>query len=247
MVPRWSPRCFLPLAAALVIPCPEAAATAAATTTLSPVTIQAMTGNPIASYDRLQEGRRSFERHHALAPSAQLRFVTDDSVHDTAPDLRLQFLSDQQQLDIPLDHHKSFELAPPVPAMRHARLLADRPPDTLQIHPLVRNAADDSLDTRLGNLRLECEVSWSIGKSSAPLWMHAAFAMAGGVCHSSRIQVDLYSPRAILSVTLSEHGRSATFKAGRNRHDYQLPLYDKHWSDQALVHFQPIPTVTPSP
>ena len=72
--------------------------------------------------------------------------------------------------------------------------------------------------------------------------MRGAFAMAGGVCRSSRIQADLYSPRAILAMTLSEHGRTASFKAGRNRHDYQLPLHDKHWSDQALVHFQPLAT-----
>lgn len=219
---------------------------ASAATPLSPVTVQAVTGRVIAGYDQLQAGRRSFQAHHSLAPEARLRFVLDDAGADPARPPPLQFLSDRMQLDVPLEEGRYFRLGAPVPALHQGRLLAARSSGRLQIHPLVRDPDSDPLVTRLGDLRLECEVSWSIGKSSAPLWMRGAFAMAGGVCHSSHIQAGLYSPRAIQSVTLSEQGHSASFKAGPNHHDYQLPLYDRHWSDRALVRFQAMPTRMPS-
>lgn len=120
---------------------------------------------------------------------------------------------------------------------KQATLVANRAEGAIVIHPVVRTPADGEGITHLGDLRLECEVSWAIQKGSASLAIRSMFAIGGRVCHSHNIAVDFYAPKKLLSVTIVDGQKTQPLRIGRSCHVYMPPVADESWPDSTLVQY----------
>lgn len=206
---------------------------------LAPVTVIGFGGSVQARFSDLWNGYKVFIKARASAPHASLKFfVEDTSASPAMPPLEIKFETGDSYYEVRVNEDGYFTL-PGTNAIDAAGslMLANRKQGTVRIHPIVRTSGDGSASTHLGELRLECEVSWAIQKGSAPLYIRSAFFLGGRACHSKNISMQFYSPEKLKSITMSSDDRTRTLGAGRNQHDYWPPIYDKSWPDSTVVDF----------
>lgn len=208
--------------------------------TLDPVVVHGVAGSFQASYKDLLRGVETFNKKHIYAPKSTLKFfVSDGSANELSPPLQLKFETRDSLYDVDLDEAKFFALPNPSKVnFSDSALLANRKKGGVELYPIVRTPADGSAVTRLADLRLECEVSWAIQKKAVPFYIRSAFFTSGRVCHSKHISVSFYSPRPLVSATMRSGQRTEIFPAGRDRHSYWIPVYDKSWPDDTAIEFK---------
>jgi hypothetical protein len=215
------------------------------------------------SYKKMITGMDRFEREHALAPAASLRFRLLPRLPGSSLDgvtLRVAGDSVSLPLDIAPDH--SFVVPRNQQAWREdAAVVANRKSDAMTWRAWVQSPGLAAGVRRLGDLRLECRVGMDAGlvSNSAPLfgWVSNLLTDTEQVCNHADGNYLFFADRPVFAVTLRAGGRSEVLPFGmlyaggeQTRaslpycdcqvlldRSYYAPIWDRSWPDDTLVEF----------
>lgn len=243
------------------------AASCAAAQNAPSVTVQS-TRDPVdKSYRKMIAGMDMFERRRALAPQATLRFQLLPRLPETQLDgITLRVAGDTVSLPVPVAPDHTFTLERNEQALREdAALIASRKSSTLTWRAQVRSPNVPPGMRRLGDLRLECLVGVEAGllSNNAQLfaWLGALFTSAESVCNAPDGNYLFFADQPLSGVTLYDGKLSANLPptalyAGGTQtpatlpfcdcqvlldRSYYAPIWDRRWSDDTLLEFQPSP------
>jgi len=207
------------------------------------VHVNAIKNPEMHSYRAIVAGLDRFDELHALAPDVpQLRFaVRARGGAVLTGDLPTAKLSaDAFSLPLPVGTDALFDVPRSQAAWdANAEVVLNRKRKEIMIWPRVRTPGLADNQRRLGDLRLECQVIISIAKKEAPFWGVAlvnTVLMTGDWCSFFKDQdrtwsVNVESP--LTSAVLREGERTLPLKV-KNR-QFELPLYDTSWGNDAVV------------
>ena len=225
------------------------------------VTVTA-TRDPVdKSYRKMITGMQRFEREHALAPQATLRFELLPRLPTTQLDgITLRVVGDTLSLPVAVAPDHTFTLERNAQALKEdAALIASRKTNTLTWRAQVRSPGVPAGMRRLGDLRLECLVGVQAGLLSNNdqmfAWLGELLTDADRVCSSPQGNYLFFSERPLFAVTLHDGARSATLPfsmlyAGGTQtpatlpycdcqvlldRSFYAPLWDRSWSDDTLL------------
>jgi hypothetical protein len=216
------------------------------------------------SYRKMIRGMERFEREHALAPKATLRFqLLPRSTTVKMTGIALRVAGDNVTIPVPLADDNSFVLPRNEQALREdAAVVANRKTTSMTWRASVVTPGLPPDTRRLGDLRLECFVGMEAGlvSNSSPLfgWISDALTTADQVCNSPRGNYLFFTQRPVFSVTLRAGGRTEVlpfkmlYAGGEQTGDmlqycdcqvlldrsYYAPIWDKRWPDDTLVEFE---------
>lgn len=197
-------------------------------------------------YRAIVAGMARFDERHALAPAApQLLFrVAPHRSGEALPsDIAVKLAGDSFSLPLALDGEGRFA----VPRLQaawdeKAELAIDRKKRSYAIRPYVRTPglAPDVL--RLGDLRLECQVSMAIAREElGTMWSLTLTALARSTDWCSVVKQNgggyvVYPPARVARAVLREGERRQDLRASDR--GMLVPVGDAGWSDEALVELE---------
>ncbi len=208
------------------------------TATLAPVAVTGAANAAQIRYRDLLAGVEAFHKYRHYAPNATLSFyLAPQSEVAASPPIALELQTEKRDIDVPVAADGKFAL----PSEKDVGdddgfLVANRADGKVGVEPRVRSIADNETQFRLGDLRLQCEVSWAIEKQNVPKAIRTFFFIGGRMCHSSKIAVNYFhSPHKLSKVELSYNGRHADIPVARDDLTLWPPLGDTSWPDDAVV------------
>ena len=222
-----------------------------------PVTSVEVAGirNPeMRTYRGISAGLDTFEELHKLAPNAPgVRFRFIPNRHDGAADggLQLRIVGKGDATYLNPDENGQFTV-PRIAAAYDddADVILNRRSDTFRSEVVVRTPglAPDVL--RLGDLRLNCQVTVAIIKHEVGFMVRTAITgllRRSDWCTYKDLQWGFPMTARVSSAYMEEGNRSA--KVGTGTWNIQVLLGDPSWSDDALVHlkFAPPPPTADKP
>ncbi len=225
------------------------------------VTVMA-TRDPVdKSYRKMVAGMQRFEREHALAPQATLRFELLPRLPTTRlAGITLRVAGDTVSLPVPVAPDHTFTLELNAQALKEdAALVASSKTSTLTWRARVRSPGVPAGMRRLGDLRLECRVGVQAGLLSNNdqlfAWLGELLTDAERVCATPQGNYLFFSERPLFAITLHDGARSAALPfdllyAGGTQtpatlpfcdcqvlldRSFYAPLWDHGWSDDTLL------------
>jgi hypothetical protein len=253
------------IASSLMLAClPVFAQDTAPAPTPQTVTVTS-TRDPVdKSYRKMIRGMERFEREHALAPGATLRFrllPRLPTVHMRG--ITLKVVGDHISVPVPVAEDNSFTLPRNEQALREdAAVIANRKTTSMTWRAQVTTPGLPPDTRRLGDLRLECLVGVEAGlvSNSSPLfgWISSALSSPEQVCNSADGNFLFFTERPLFSVTLRAGERTEIlpfrmlYAGGDQTRDmlqycdcqvmldrtYYAPIWDRSWPDDTLVSFE---------
>ncbi|MGZ5194475.1 MAG: hypothetical protein ACXWJM_03865 [Ramlibacter sp.] len=237
-------------------------------TALPPVTITAPSrGDPVEkSYRKMVRGMDLFERLHALAPNAPLRFKLLPRKHDTDMDrIALEVIGDTVDIPIKVAPDRTFTLPRDRKAWdENAVVSPNRRKQSMTWRTDIRTPGLPPDTRRLGDLRLECEVGIEaelVSNNHSVIGALAnLFADSLGYCKRKDARYLFFADRALFSVTLTAANRREVLPIDKLYamaiddpdlkgdlafcdcevlvdRTYYLPLGDGSWPDDTWVRF----------
>jgi len=256
---------LLPLAAQGQVSAPaQGAPPAAAVVPPAQTVTVSSTRDPVdKSYRRMIKGMLRFEREHALAPQATLRFRLLPRTPKVDMDgITLKVVGDGISVPVPVAPDNSFTLPRNEQALREdAAVLANRKTTSMTWRAQVITPGLPPGARRLGDLRLECLVGVEAGLVSnrSPLfgWIADTLNSPEQVCNSPDGNFLFFTERPLFSVTLSAGARREIlpfrflYAGGEQTPDmlpycdcqvlldrtYYAPIWDRSWPDDTLLTF----------
>jgi hypothetical protein len=243
-----------------------ACAAAMAQATLGSVTVSGV-GHPVEkSYRKMVDGMQLFERMHALAPNAPLRFKLLPRKRGTnMDDVLLEVVGTTFSYRVPLAPDKTFTLTRDAKALaENAVVSPNRKQLTMTWRVDIRTPGLPPGTRRLGDLRLECLVGIEAGlvSNTNPLTQAIADLLTSPTryCGKQPARYLFFADRPIFSVTLVHGARREVLAidelyASASDDDglkddlpfcdcevmldrtYFMPLGDTSWPDDTLVVF----------
>ena len=192
-------------------------------------------------YRQMVRGLDAWEEKRALAPNASLRFemITADGKPVAPGGLQLRIAGDKVDIALPIDTDSSFVLPRSQEAWDdRADLLLNRKKDQFRWRPRVRTPGVPDNARRLGDLRLECEVSAAVRKEEMPLLMRAGALATGGLCNLPMTGYVYRAPKRLASVSVVSGERRSRLFMLAGGEGFHAPLRDKSWDDEALVVYE---------
>lgn len=190
-------------------------------------------------YRHMVRGLDAWDAHRArLAPNAGLKFelLTKDGKLTSPEGLQLRIAGNEVDIALPLDADATFVLPRSQEALDdNADLLLNRKKEQFRWRPRVRTPGLPENARRLGDLRLECEVSAAVRKEEIPLLFRAGAVATGGICKLPMVGYMHRSPRRLLSATVVSGERKAALELRDRGNAYLAPLRNKDWDDDALI------------
>ncbi|MDB5947631.1 MAG: hypothetical protein JWQ33_2657 [Ramlibacter sp.] len=270
---RPSPRLFAPLLRgllALAVPMMGAAAwTQERSSALPQVTISAKANrDPVEkSYRRMIRGIELFERRHALAPDASLRFRLLPRHRDTdMRDIRVDVVGSTVETRVPVAPDDTFVLPRNRLALdEDAMVVPNRKRQSMTWRTEIRTPGLPPQTRRLGDLRLECEVGMEAGLFSNHRSIFdrlvGALLDTADYCHRRDPRYLFFFDQPLFGVSLVAGQRREALPvsqlyAGASDdpaigddlpycdcevlldRSYFLPLGDSSWPDDTLVEFE---------
>ena len=223
------------------------------------------------SYRKMMQGVDRFERDHALAPQASLRFrLLPRQPGVDMQGVKLRIAGDTVSVPLPLSEDNSFAPVRNEQALREdAVLIANRKATTMSWRAQVITPGLPPGTRRLGDLRLECRAGMDSGLiSNDPAiisWLSSMLYSTDKVCSEPDGNYLFFTDRPLLGVTLvhGERRLALPFKmlyAGGEQtpaslpycdcqvlldRTYYAPLWDKNWPDDTLLEFDYMDEVAP--
>ena len=234
---------------------------------LAPVTVKAV-GNPVEKfYRKMIAGMDLFERMHALAPNAPLRFkLLPRKPNTNMLDIKLEVIGTTFSRAVPIAPDSTFTVARDAKAVAEDAVVSpNRRQLSMTWRTDIRTPGLPAGARRLGDLRLECMVGIEAGlvSNSNPLTekISALFTSPSGYCGRKDAKYLFFADRPIFAVTLitgarrevlaidqlyAEASDDTGLKADLPFCDcevlldrtYFLPLGDASWPDDTLVQFE---------
>jgi hypothetical protein len=216
------------------------------------------------SYRKMVKGMDRFEREHALAPQAALRFrLLPRLPNADMTGITLRIAGDTVSQPITVAPDNSFALTRNAQLLREdAAVLANRKTASMTWRASIMSPGVPEGKRRLGDLRLECKVGMDAGlvSNTSPMfaWLSDALTSTEAVCGQPEGNYVFFTERPLFSVTLRAGDRSEVlpFKmlyAGGGKHpeelpycdcqvlldrSYYAPIWDASWPDDTLVVFE---------
>ena len=273
LLPRYGTRSLFSRAwLALALLLPLAAVWAQESVTALPsVTISAKANrDPVEkSYRKMIRGVDLFERRHALAPDAALRFKLLPRHGDTdMRNIRVDVVGNSAEMRVPVAPDDTFVLQRDRLALAEdAQVVPNRKAQSMTWRTEIRTPGLPPATRRLGDLRLECEVGMEAGLVSNPRSLFdrivGALSDTPDYCYRKDPRYLFFSDQPLFSVSLVAGGRRETLPAAQlyagasddpkiNEdlrycdcevlldRSYFLPLGDRSWPDDTLVEFEPM-------
>lgn len=223
------------------------------------------------SYRRMIKGMDRFEREHALAPQASLRFrLLPRLPNAKMTGITLRIAGDTVTVPVPVAEDNSFVVPRNAKALAEdAAVLANRKTNSMTWRVSVHTPGLPDNVRRLGDLRLECKVGMDAGliSNSAPIfgWLSNMLTDTDKVCADPTGNYLFFAERPIYGVTLKYGDRSVAlpfkllYASGDQTpetlpycdcqvlldHSYYAPVWDRSWPDDTLVEFDYIDGATP--
>jgi hypothetical protein len=225
------------------------------------------------SYRRIVRGMDLYERRHALAPNASLRFKLLPRNRDTSmEEIALGIVGDTVRIPVPVAADNTFALERSGPALdEDASVVPNRRARTMTWRTDIRTPGLPPNTRRLGDLRLECLVGIEADLVSNPRSIVAQIARLAtdhGYCDQQVPEYLFFAERPLWSVTLVHGSRRETLPvaqmyAGSSRspmtkadleycdcevlvdRTYYAPLGDSRWPDDTLLEFEYMDDVIP--
>jgi len=224
------------------------------------------------SYRKMIRGMERFQREHALAPQATLRFrLLPRSPSVDMHDISLRVMGDHVTVHVPVAPDNSFVLPRNAQALQEdAAVVANRKTTSMTWRAQVMTPGLPAGTRRLGDLRLECLVGMEAGlvSNSSPLfgWISNALTSPEQVCNSPDGNFLFFTEQPVFSVTLHAGARSEIlpfrflYAGGEQAPDmlpfcdcqvlldrtYYAPIWDRSWPDDTLVSFETMDNAAPS-
>ena len=234
---------------------------------LAPVSVSGMRDTVDKSYRKMLEGMDLFEKLHAMAPSAQLRFKLLPRLQDTdMSDIVLKIVGDSISMPVPVAADHTFELQRRDKALAEdAAVMPNRKADSMTWRTDIRTPGLPPNTRRLGDLRLECQVGMEAGLVSNNRTvldqLGELLHTATDNCNANDPHYLFFSDRPLFGVTMRAGRREQPVSidllyAGISRHPmsesdlahcdcqvlldrtYFLPLGDHSWPDNTLVELE---------
>jgi hypothetical protein len=216
------------------------------------------------SYRKMIRGMERFEREHALAPQASLRFrVLPRSNTVKMTGITLRVVGDNISIPVPVADDNSFVLPRNEQALREdAAVVANRKTTSMTWRAAIVTPGVPPGMRRLGDMRLECLVGMEAGlvSNSMPLigWIADKLTTPEQVCNSPDGNYLFFTERPVFSVTLRAGDRvevmpfKMLYAGGTQTGDklkycdcqalldrtYYVPIWDRSWPDDTLVEFE---------
>ena len=245
-----------------------AACSVASAQTGDAVTVTALRDPVDKSYRKMASGLELFDKRRHLAPAAALRFKLLPRKAGTDMDaVELELVGDSFATPVALAPDKTFTLGRhPLALKENASVRPNRKAGSLTWRAEIRTPGLPPDTRRLGDLRLECEVGMQAGLISnrRPFqfkWLEALFREGPEDCQHPAPRYLFFADRPIWSVILTSGERREVLPVDRLyggasrdpqwKEDlpycdcevlmdraYFLPLGDRSWPDDTLVHFE---------
>ena len=216
------------------------------------------------SYRKMIRGMERFEREHALAPQATLRFRLLPRLPTVnMRGITLKVVGDHITVPVPVTEDNGFTLPRNEQALREdAAVIVNRKTTSMTWRAQVVTPGLPPDTRRLGDLRLECLVGVEAGlvSNSSPLfgWIANALTSPEQVCNSPDGNFLFFTERPLFSVTLRAGERTEILPfrmlyAGGDQtreelqycdcqvmldRTYYAPIWDRSWPDDTLVSFE---------
>ncbi|MDM4766700.1 hypothetical protein [Pelomonas sp. SE-A7] len=229
---------------------------------LSKVEVQGESTAPreLKTLATLYEARELFEKHHALAPQAELKFkVYARTQAEHQQRMNLALVTRQGRVPVPLDEEDNFVIDPtwnryPDATELKSKLLDGR----VTWRADIRTPGWPDHERRLGDLRLQCRVGFESGVARGgdrgffATLAKAVFSSKDG-CENSYSSSSSFADRPIFSVTLVDGPRRMTLSnvmlhglrdVTGEQYDwgfllrermFRLPMGDMSWSNETRV------------
>lgn len=198
------------------------------------------------SYRLMLRGVDAFEQNRALSPQGVLRFqlLPDQGVRTKGLELRI--VGNSNAIPVPLDEQLTFALTrDEAAAADDADLRTNRKRGAVRWAPDIRTPGLPHDRRRLGDVRLECKVFWTIGREDSSLLMRAMFSANSDPCNAKTIRWLEETIQPLASAQLREGERVLPLKVAKNGLGYDVPLRDKSWGDEAMIELRYLNTAQP--
>jgi hypothetical protein len=196
------------------------------------IVVTGITDPYVLSEKQLSGARAEFARWQpSLAPSALLSFRVGTFGGATYNGLVLTLRSGTMDIPIPLDERHRFIL--PDLGSAKAILFANRRKHQIIIEPIILSSGTSEANRRLGDLRLQCRVSWGLERSQTSLAAQALYSATGG-CAGRRVPYNVLTSWPITKAELVVNSTRAPLKIFRERM-FVTPIADKKRPDDAMV------------
>lgn len=186
---------------------------------------------------QLATALRVFRKYRPVyAPRGHLLFaVSRKGASRNRDPLRLSLRSGDSVIPIALDAASRFAL-PELPD-KNWELVANRGSGAIRIQPLVLSPGATESDRSLGDMRLQCEVTWAaFVKPELPLIVRG-LAAAVNACRTRNVALLQQVDKRITSAEVVSGLSSTPIKLQRAGMSYQYPGSDKHLPNEARVRF----------
>lgn len=219
------------------------------------VTIQAIKDPVTWRYSTLLAGLDAFDSERALAPSATLRFEIRNP--RKIDGLALRLVGERATVEVPLEANSLFTLSRDMDedtdesALTLNQSRGDFDCDCLP-KAVVRTRDLPANTVRMGDLRLECQVTMAIAKKHLGFFQSVGISMLGGAdwCDPRQpVNYSLAATQPFNTVTFSGAGKRVTRQYEKTATTFKLRLTDRAWPDDTLIEFSqaPVPARAPAP
>lgn len=237
-----------------------AAASASPDAQLDRVAVQgeAATARDRKTLGQLFKAEALFEKHHALAPAAELKFKVYARIQaEAAPSLELDLMTPAGRRALTLDAEDRFRVDPAWHALDGRTEVRSRLADgRLTWRPDIRTPGLPDGERRLGDLRLQCRVAFGSGVARGTDFFGGLFSFAFDDCQDRDWSPSSFADRPLFAVTLVHGERRLVLSErllhglrddGGSKYDwgyslrermFRLPMGDASWPDDTRVVFE---------
>lgn len=187
--------------------------------------------------ERLLDASSAFRINRAaFAPASILMFQLRTGAGSPTNDIKLAFRSEDRSIPVMIDADGRFTLSE-LPSGRW-ELVHNLGKRVVSVRPLVLSPGATEFNRPLGDLRLQCRVSWEIRKKRYSFISRAGFGALGG-CSSKRFAFFTTTPRPIATARAIDGSRVLPLPIAANRAGYQAPLGDKDLPNTTRIEATP--------
>lgn len=187
---------------------------------------------------QLAAALKAYRKYRPLhAPQGKLLFEVSRRIASRNPDpLRLSLRSGASVIPVALDASSRFVL--PELAGKGWELVANRGSGAIKIQPLILSPGSTEADRALGDMRLQCEVTWAAFVKPGLPFLLRGVAAAVNACHRSDFALMQSVDRKIAAASIVAGTSVTPIKLGTTGMSYRYPGHDKALPNWARVRFR---------
>jgi hypothetical protein len=216
------------------------------------VEVSGQASTVLLSYKQIIAGIDAFERGTALAPSATLTFRLFRLQSATKTrGVRLALVGDNLQRPLAISRTGQVTIPrDPAALAASANLVVNRTTHALMIEPSVDSAGLPPGASRLGDLRLKCQVMAAMRGAKMSFLDRALARTRGSGCDQLTVTKTVGARTTFTGYTMRDGervGSSDPARVSAAGDQIDIPLKDMSWSDDTLIYLKSVPNQPATP